>query len=35
MKEMMKLPTTLVFIGENLNHAKMKQELFNLEQQSH
>ncbi|MCM3793007.1 GTP-binding protein [Priestia megaterium] len=35
MKEMMKLPTTLVFIGENLNHAKMKQELFTLEQQSH
>lgn len=34
MKELMKLPSTLVFIGENLDHQKLQQELQQLEASS-
>ncbi|WP_110111911.1 GTP-binding protein [Bacillus sp. CGMCC 1.16541] len=34
MKELMKFPNVLVFIGENLNHTEMKEQLQQLESQS-
>jgi G3E family GTPase len=34
MKEMMKLPTNLVFIGESLNHSEISEQLEQLEEQS-